>query len=63
MLAPLLGHAAPQAPWLSCSTHPENLVSLESSSEEWPFGSVVVVEGFISSVTVDEDQTSIAVKV
>ena len=63
VLAPLLGHAAPQAAWLSCSARPDNLVALDSSFGDWPSGDIVVVEGFIGSVTVDDERASISVNV
>lgn len=63
VLAPLLGHAAPQAAWLSCSSRPENLVSLDSGSGDWPSGDIVVVEGFIGAVTVEDERASISVNV
>lgn len=63
LASPLLTAAAPQAQWLTCDTHPDNFVNLEKSSEDWPVGKVVVLEGFVGSVQQDAHSTQFSVQV
>lgn len=49
-----LADAAEQDAWTSCATRPDNFVTVDSSTEQWPVGKIVVLEGFIESVEEDE---------
>jgi hypothetical protein len=60
---PLSCVAAPQATWVACDSRPENFVTIESSSESWPMGKIVVLEGFIGSVESDTEGKKITLKV
>lgn len=56
---------AASASWLDCSSHPDTLLSLNSVLQpdaEWPFGSMVLLEGFVAAVHTPEHQFSLAVR-
>lgn len=61
--APLRCGAAPQAQWLSCNERPSNFVEVENSTEQWPVGKIVVIDGFVGAVTTDEYNTHVSISV
>lgn len=42
---------------------PSNLIALESVSEAWPVGEIVVMDGFVAAVELDATHPGLVLKV